>query len=728
MVTTTQHTNHASFADWQLDLPVHWSLAQREQVQRAYHQASESSLQAADLLISLGMDVDTVIAVLLYESAIHTPASLPLIEREFGASVARLIDGARQMQDLGLLSRSSTDLSGQLEIWRKLLLAMANDLRVVVMTLTIRLVQLRHLDGDPEPCRQLAQETLDLFAPLANRLGLGRLKWEMEDLALRQLQPEAYKKLAKALDERRSVREQYIARVIAQVRADLQQVGIDGQVTGRAKHIYSIWRKMQRKELPFERIFDVHAIRIIVNNVTECYTALGLVHAQWTPIPSEFDDYIAHPKENGYQSLHTAVIGPEGKTIEIQIRSRQMHDHAELGVAAHWRYKEGKSVDHDLDKQINWLRQLLDSKDTADGTDSDLLDRFKAEAFQDRVYVLTPKGQVIDLPQGATPLDFAYTIHTDLGHRCRGAKVNDRIVPLTHTLKNGDRVDILTAKEGAPSRDWLLSHLGYLKTTRALAKVRTWFRQQDHDKNVAAGKAALEEQFRRLNVHLKPTELQKLAEHFNFNKIDDLFASVGEGLTTVNQVLARTPRILPPPSPPVEAPVPARHGRAETATESTGESSQEALQDTDITIVGVGKLLTQLATCCKPMPYDPIVGFITRGRGVSVHRQDCLNVLELARQQPGRIVEVSWGEHRSNILYTVTIRLKAYDRKGLLRDVADVLTNEDINVVATDSQSQLHTGMASLTLTVQVRDVLQLSRALDRLAQIPNVVNVWRRV
>jgi GTP pyrophosphokinase len=530
----------------------------------------------------------------------------------------------------------------------------------------------------------------------------------MEDLALRHLQPAVYKGLARALDERRRDREQYIDGVVAQLNEDLRAAGIHAKVSGRAKHIYSIWRKMQRKRLPFEQIFDIHAVRVIADTVTECYAALGVVHAQWNHIPQEFDDYIANPKDNGYQSLHTAVIGPQGKTLEVQIRTREMHEAAELGIAAHWRYKEGAAAaGRPWERQLAWLRQILDWKDESS---SDFLDRFKTEVFQDRVFVGTPKGTIIDMPQGATPLDFAYHVHTEIGHRCRGAKVNGRIVPLTYELKSGEQVEVLTTKEGTPSRDWLSPHLGYLKTSRALGKVRAWFRHQEQEKNIQAGRAALERELRRLDVSAKQVDLQKLAEQFNYHKPDELFAALGFGTLTIGQVCAKLQGlVLPPPEAPAgprKTPVPSRGG--------------------EIHIRGVGKLLTHLATCCKPTPFEPISGFITRGRGVSIHRQDCLNLLELVKQHPERIIEVSWGDG-PDTTYTVMIYIEAYDRTGLLRDITSILVNEQINVLASNTRTNTHTGLARMSLSVEISDVMQLSRTLDRIAQLPNIIEVRRK-
>jgi GTP pyrophosphokinase len=711
-VVTTTHPPliEADAEAWLASLPGRWSPEQQALLRRAYAMSSVRGLMAADLLADLRMDHEVLIGTLLHQALEQGRLNIKQVTADFGTAIAQLVDSVSRLDIVGSFHQQGPSAQAQqLENLRKMLLAMAKDVRVVIMKLAIRVARMRTLDQSPvEEQRRIAQETLDIFTPLANRLGMGQFRWEMEDLALRHLQPAVYKGLARALDERRRDREQYIDGVVAQLNEDLRAAGIHAKVSGRAKHIYSIWRKMQRKRLPFEQIFDIHAVRVIADTVTECYAALGMVHAQWNHIPQEFDDYIANPKDNGYQSLHTAVIGPQGKTLEVQIRTREMHEAAELGIAAHWRYKEGAAAaGRPWERQLAWLRQILDWKDESS---SDFLDRFKTEVFQDRVFVGTPKGTIIDMPQGATPLDFAYHVHTEIGHRCRGAKVNGRIVPLTYELKSGEQVEVLTTKEGTPSRDWLSPHLGYLKTSRALGKVRAWFRHQEQEKNIQAGRAALERELRRLDVSAKQVDLQKLAEQFNYHKPDELFAALGFGTLTIGQVCAKLQGlVLPPPEAPAgprKTPVPSRGG--------------------EIHIRGVGKLLTHLATCCKPTPFEPISGFITRGRGVSIHRQDCLNLLELVKQHPERIIEVSWGDG-PDTTYTVMIYIEAYDRTGLLRDITSILVNEQINVLASNTRTNTHTGLARMSLSVEISDVMQLSRTLDRIAQLPNIIEVRRK-
>ena len=496
-----------------------------------------------------------------------------------------------------------------------------------------------------------------------------------------------------------------------ELRDRLRQVGIRAEVSGRVKHIYGIWRKMQLKKLSFEQIFDVRAVRVMVDTVNDCYAALGVVHACWNHIHQEFDDYIAHPKPNGYQSLHTAVVGPEGRALEVQIRTFAMHQNAELGVAAHWRYKEGgESPGETAEQQIAWLRQILEYREEESG-DSDLLEHFKAEAFQDRVYAITPKGAIVELAQGATPLDFAYHIHTEVGHRCRGAKVNGRIVPLTYELKNGEQVDVLTAKTGGPSRDWLSPHLGYVKTNRARAKIRQWFIQQDQDKSIVAGRALLEREFQRLGI--RQLKLEKAAEKFNFAKPEELFAAVGHGALTTAQVVAKIQDLLPAPPTAADHPPIARKPR-----------SVESGKD-DVRIRGVGRLLTQMAQCCQPAPFEPIAGYITQGRGVTIHRQDCANWLSLASQHHERVIEVGWGETPAT--YPVDVMVVAHDRSGLLRDITSILANEQVNVLGANTLTDRETLIARMGLTLEITDVVQLSRVLDQIGQLHNVVEAYRK-
>jgi GTP pyrophosphokinase len=557
--------------------------------------------------------------------------------------------------------------------------------------------------------RRIARETMDVFAPLANRLGIWQIKWELEDLSFRYLEPETYKRVASLLAERRIDREAYIARFVETLSAELKAAGVQAEVNGRPKHIYSIWRKMQRKGMGFERIYDVRAVRVMVGNVRDCYAALGIVHSMWQYVPGEFDDYIATPKENNYQSIHTAVIGPEGKTVEVQIRTEDMHRQSELGVAAHWRYKEGVRTDKSFDDKINWLRSLLEWKDEVAGA-SEFVDQFKSEVFAERVYVFTPKGNIVDLPAGATPLDFAYHVHTELGHRCRGAKVNGQIVPLTHALKTGDRVEVITVKEGGPSRDWLSPHLGYLHTSRARSKVSHWFRLQTYDTSVAEGREALEREFNRLGI--SDVKYDKLAHHFHFAKVDDFLSALGRGeiksgvlMTAVNELM----QTALAPEKPVIAPRP----------------HTERKQAPGVSIQGVGNLLTRMAKCCNPVPGDPIVGFITRGQGITIHRRDCQNALRHHNESGERLIEVNWGAERGQT-YPVDVEIEAYDRPGLLRDITSLFANEKINVLGVNTMTDKQ-HVAHMVFTLQIANIEMLSRILTLIDQLPNIVNVRRK-
>jgi GTP pyrophosphokinase len=668
------------------------------------------TLAVAQILADLGLDHETIAAAILHDVIEDTGVELDDVAREFGLRVATLVDGVTKMrviQEFKTASGTSRREHAQAESLRKMLLAMAEDVRVVLIKLADRLHNMRTLAALPEEKqRRIARETMDIFAPLANRLGIWQVKWELEDLAFRYLEPVTYKQIAGFLAERRVDREAYIARFVEQLSNELTTAGVKAEVTGRAKHIFSIWRKMQRKHKDFSEIFDVRAVRVLVDTVRDCYAALGIVHSLWQHVPGEFDDYIATPKENNYRSIHTAVIGPEGKTVEVQIRTHEMHQSSELGVAAHWRYKEGGKSDKSYDEKIAWLRTLLEWKDEV-AEASDFVDQFKSEVFSERVYVFTPKGNIIDLQAGATPLDFAYHVHTAIGHRCRGAKVNGQMVPLTYTLKTGDRVEILTVKEGGPSRDWLSPHLGYLHTSKARAKVQGWFKQQNFEPSVAAGREALAREFDRLG--LTDVNYEKLAQRLNFNKVDDFLAALGRGEVKPMQIVHALPELGEPP---VKEPRPAP-ARAPAARHAAG-----------VTIQGVGNLLTRMAKCCNPVPGDAIVGFITRGQGVTIHRRDCPNALRHHDGHDERLIEVGWGVNGDQT-YPVDIEILAYDRAGLLRDVTGLMANEKINVLGastvTDKQQVAH-----MTFTIEIPNIDTLSRVLALIDQIPNVMEVRR--
>ncbi|HJX17858.1 MAG TPA: GTP diphosphokinase, partial [Acidiferrobacterales bacterium] len=652
------------------------------------------------------------------------------VRQIFGAPVAALVDGVTKMDVIhewpahGARTRQE---HAQAESLRKMLLAMAEDVRVVLIKLADRLHNMRTLAALPQEKQQrIARETMDIFAPLANRLGIWQVKWELEDLSLRYLEPEAYKQIAGWLAEKRVDREAYVMRFVETLTQELSAAGIaaddsrDGggrtpsgtgvEVSGRVKHIYSIWRKMQRKGKDFGEIFDVRAVRILVNDVRDCYAALGVVHSLWQHVPGEFDDYIATPKENNYRSIHTAVIGPQGKNVEVQIRTHDMHNQSELGVAAHWRYKEGARHDKGFDDKIAWLRSLLEWKDELTGA-TEFVDQFKSEVFSERVYVFTPKGNIVDLQAGATPLDFAYHIHTDVGHRCRGAKVNGHMVPLVYKLKTGDRVEVLTVKEGAPSRDWMSPHLGYLQTSKARSKVQSWFNQQNFESNVTAGRQTLEREFQRLGLH--DVNYEKLAARFHHNKVDDFLAALGRGEIKPAQILTAVQDMVEPS---LKEPRPAFVARAPEARKAPA----------GVSIRGVGNLLTRMARCCNPVPGDAIVGFITRGQGIAIHRRDCPNALRHHNENEERLIEVEWGAD-SVRTYPVEVEVTAHERAGLLRDISGLFANEKINVIAVNTQTDKGQYVARMTFTIEIPNVETLSRVLVLLDQIPNVMDVRRR-
>lgn len=675
------------------------------------------AMGAASILIGMRMDAETLAATLLHAVPEYLEDWRMRVESEFGANVAGLVEGIARMEQIRQFSEieqlHATDSSGdqvqQIESLRQMLLAMVQDIRVVLIKLAERTQTLRHLAGATvEQQQRIARETRGIFAPLANRLGVWQIKWELEDHALRYLEPQLYKEIARLLDERRVDREQYIDDVLAQLRQELQQAGIKAEVSGRPKHIYSIINKMRRKNLEFGRLYDVRAVRILVDDVKDCYAALGLVHHLWQPIPGEFDDYIARPKSNGYRSLHTAVIGPRGLALEVQIRTHDMHYNSELGVAAHWRYKEGGKSDSKFDEKIAWLRQILAWKDEV-SEGGDLLEQFKSELFQDKVFVLTPQGKVIDLPKGSTPIDFAYALHTDLGHRTRGAKVDGSIVPLNTRLQNGQRVEILTAKIGAPSRDWLNPALGYLQSPRARAKVRYWFKYQNFEVNVASGRAKLERELHRAGI--SSINQEKLAQKLHYNRLEDLLAAIGRGDVSEHQIALVIQEVTP--SKPVEA-LPVFTAKRMHATRAPS----------GIVVEGVGNLLTSLAKCCKPAPPDVIVGYITRERGVTIHRQTCTFVTRLPEERRSRLLHAHWGS-ATNLVANVDIEVEAYDRQGLLRDISDLFVREKVN--ATKANMLSRSNLALMQFSLEIADLAQLQRLLALIRQVPDVIAARRR-
>ncbi len=674
------------------------------------------SLAVAQILDDMHLDAETITAAILHDVVEDSDITLAEVEQGFGKSVSLLVDGVTKVDIIQDLQESSSLQSGykshgEPESLRKMLLAMAEDVRVVLIKLADRLHNLRTLHSLPrERQQQIARETMDIFAPLANRLGIWRMKWQLEDLSFRYLQPDEYKNIVSMLAERRSDREDYISAVIESIKKELNQADIRAEISGRAKHIYGIWKKMQYKDREFSQIFDVRAIRILVSDVADCYATLGAIHGLWKYIPGEFDDYIATPKENNYQSLHTAVIGTDGKTLEIQIRTKEMHQQAEMGIAAHWRYKEDIKQEEAFDRKIDWLRQLLEWKDEV-AEASDFVDQFKSEVFSDRVYIFTPHGKIIDLPHGATPLDFAYYIHTEVGHRCRGAKVNGHIVPLGYQLKTGEQVEILTIKNGVPSRDWLNPHLGYLTTSRAKNKIRHWFRQQNYQQNMSAGRDILERELHRIG--LSDVNFEKLAHKLKYSDVDDFMAAIGRGDIKSSQIINKAQEQPALKSERSDQPIIARQQPAAARTAGL------------IDIQGVGNLLTRIANCCKPVPGDPIVGYITQGQGVSVHRRDCPNILAHSADREERLIEVDWGQDDTDT-FPVDIRVVAYDRQGLLRDITAIFANEKINVIVVNTRSDKQKHIANMTLTVEIPGLDSLSRVLGLIDQLPNIIQANR--
>jgi len=676
------------------------------------------ALGTAAILAELRLDHEALAAALLFHGQSLGLAGAPALRERFGPAIAELTEGVSRMGQIGALASPSRagvragEQAAQLEALRKMLLAMVQDIRVVLVKLADHTQELRHIAHceASEPRRETARLTHDIFAPLANRLGVWQLKWEMEDLAFRILEPEIYKQIARQLDEKRADRERYIENVIAQLKGELARAGVRAEVTGRPKHIFSIYKKMKKKAIDFESLYDVRAVRVLVEDSKDCYAALGLVHNLWTPIPKEFDDYIAKPKSNEYRSLHTAVIGPEGKALEVQIRTHEMHQHSELGVAAHWRYKEGSRLDPGYNRKIAWLRQILEWKHEA-GDAGELAEQFRTGLFEDTIYVLTPQGRVIDLPKGATPVDFAYHVHTELGHRCRGAKVDGAMVPLNTRLANGQRVEILAAKQGGPSRDWLNPELGYARSAAARTKIRQWFNRQNQEAAAAQGRAIVEKELQRQG--LTSLSLDKLAARLHFAKLSDLLAEVGRGEIRPRHlqeaVRALAPHAEPAPAAPVleGTPAPARPQAA------GGKGS--------VLVVGVDRLLTIPAKCCKPAPPEAIIGFITRGRGVSVHRAACVNVRRLDHN---RLVTAEWGKS-GGATFPVDIEIEAAERAGLAREIADVLAREKIRVLATRSAAS--EAAARMRFTLEVADLAQLSRVLALLRELRGVTRAARR-
>jgi GTP pyrophosphokinase len=676
----------------------------------------------AGILAAQRFDPDSLTASLLIGLPAAAAYERDAVATAFGDDVAALVEGVARMNSVQAtaVGADAQQRAAQAENLRKMLLAMVEDIRVVLIKLAERTQALRYVTGGEDAARRVAaREVMDVYAPLANRLGLWQLKWELEDLSLRALEPEEYRRIARLLDERRLDRERYIGEVASTLSRELEAAGLDAEVTGRPKHIYSIYSKMRRKEIGIDSLYDIRAVRVLVDSVRDCYTALGLVHHLWTPLPGEFDDYIAKPKANHYRSLHTAVIGPEGKPLEVQIRTREMHRHSEHGAAAHWRYKEGDARanrrDAGFDDKIAWLRQILDWKDAV-ADSGEWLSAFKSSLFTDSIYVLTPQGRVVDLPQGATPIDFAYAVHTSLGHRCRGARVDGQMVPLDYVLKNGQQVEIIAAKQGGPSvgpsRDWLNPDLGYVRSHRARAKVRQWFKVLQHDETVAQGRAMVERELARLGQ--SALKLDAVAAKAGFGRTEEFFAAFAREEINSRQVQAAIGAVAQPTP---LAPAPA-------APEVVMRRSRAAGSGHGILVVGVDRLLTGLARCCKPAPPDPIVGFITRGKGITIHRAACTNVARIRGREPERLIEADWGASRDE-LFPVDIVVEASDRQGLLRDISELLSREKINVTAVNTQTRQH--QARMAFTLEVESAVQLKRALQLAQEIRGVFSAERR-
>lgn len=679
-----------------------------------------AGLEMAEILAGLQLDVDTLTAAILYRSLRENKYSSHECETRFGGAVAKLCDGVRRMAAISHLpSHSNQKVFGQASAEqsdniRKMLVALVDDVRVALIKLAERTCAIRAVKKSPIETRQrIAREVSEIYAPLAHRLGIGHIKWELEDLSFRYLQPYDYKYIAKLLDERRLDRQTYIDGVIALLKNALAEEAITAvDINGRAKHIYSIWRKMKRKGIGFSEVYDIRAVRIMVHSEQDCYRVLGIVHSLWRNIPNEFDDYIANPKENGYRSLHTAVKGPANRILEIQIRTKDMHEEAEYGVCAHWRYKKSDkdSGSNSYEQKIAWLRQVLEWHEEIGGNPWD--DHLARGIEQDRIYVFTPDGHVVDLPENATPVDFAFRIHSKIGIRCKGAKVNGRIVPLNHSLRTADQVEIITSNREAPSRDWLIASLGYITTARARSRLQGWFRQQDREQNIADGRALLDHEFLRLAV--EEIDYEALAKKLKLRTLDDLYAAVGTGDLSVERIVHAAQKLFKP------------NKNDEPVISPVGRAVSDTSDGSDVYIDGVGNLMSHFAQCCKPIPGDRITGYITLGRGISIHRQDCTNILQLATDEPNRIIKVDWAE-KPEQKYSVDIIIEAFDRHGLLRDITTLLDKERTNVSAMQTLSNKQKNTVDMSLRIEVASYNDLSRILARISRLPNIFHVRRK-
>ena len=692
-------------------------------------------LEMVQILSELRLDEEALVAGLLYRAVREDHISLTEIEETYGSTTLKLIDGVLRMAAISAYvhprgaftiedkesprKKKAEALLGkradQVTNLRKMLVAMVDDVRVALIKLAERTCAIRALKyASEEKQSRVSREIFDIYAPLAHRLGIGHIKWELEDLSFRYLKAEEYKRIAKQLDEKRLDRQEYITAVVDDMQSHMQRANIESQIDGRAKHIYSIWRKMHRKGLSFHQIYDIRAIRILVNHVRDCYAALGIVHSTWKHIPKEFDDYIATPKDNGYRSLHTAVLGPKGKVIEVQIRTVEMHEEAELGVCAHWLYKEGRPSHQTkgYEDKILWLRQVLDWHESLGDTDADnFISHLSQDAVDDRVYVFTRDGHVVDLSKGATPLDFAYAVHTEVGQRCKGAKVNGRIVPLHYELHTGEQVEILTSKDGKPSRDWLNPHLGYIKTSRARAKIQHWFKQQDRDEHLKDGKVILERELARVSMqHIK---LIDVAQELNLKTTDDLYVAIARGDVRLGRVLQA-----------VQKNEPFQDDVSEIVTNLQKKTTQNE-HVIDIEADGVSDLMSHTAGCCKPLPGDPVLGYISLNRGIIVHQEDCPELLRLSEKEPRRVIPVDWNGFLKQG-YQVDLQLEAYDRKGLLRDISQSLSDQGVNVLKFNTVTDKSKHLAHMRVTVEVNGLAELGRIITKLSQLPNMLHVKR--
>lgn len=674
-------------------------------------------LAAAQMVAEMNLLPDAVAATVLTDISHYLPNWQAILTEQCGKTFVQLVAGIDEIQKLTYFAKVDSlatpeERAAQAETMRKMLLAMVSDIRVVLIKLALRTRTLQYLSHTPDSPikRNIAKETLDIFAPLANRLGVWQLKWQLEDLGFRHQNPEKYREIANLLDEKREERLTYIEHFVSKLKTAVNQAGIQCDVAGRPKHIYSIYKKMVKKKLDFDGLYDIRAVRVLVDTVPECYTVLGIVHSLWQPIPGEFDDYIANPKGNGYKSLHTVIVGPEDKGIEVQIRTHEMHEFNEFGVAAHWRYKEGGKGDSAYEQKIAWLRQLLDWRENmAENGKDDLATAFQTELFNDTIYVLTPHGKVFSLPAGSTPIDFAYALHSDLGDRCRGAKVDGQIVPLSTPLENGQRVEIIAAKEGEPSVNWL--HEGWVKSQKAISKIRAYIRAQ----NAEAIRAQGEHQFEKIIAKIQPPpNIQKLCEKLNVKNTDELFSALGQGEITSRAIQKACGTLTTPPPQPINETTIVKQSKIKSGTKN------------GILVNGEEGLFTTLAKCCKAAPPDDIIGFVTRDKGISIHRKNCVDFLHLANTAPEKVLSAQWAnlDHNTQI-FAIDIELRALDRSGLLRDVSDCLTRHKINV--TGVQTHSHDLEACMRFTIEVKQVSDLPRVLTSLTEIKGMISVSRR-